>query len=121
MSDGFVALNKIDFEQAFAAFNRAGVIYPNHICIFITDEEHVMLWEESLRVYTEKCMDPKYNEAMHKDYCDFYLMGCTHFGFHPNEHICSLVRFDMLHLRCLLTRKIAKYLMDYLRKQHTNV
>ncbi|HIG67435.1 MAG TPA: hypothetical protein EYQ44_06430 [Porticoccaceae bacterium] len=30
MSDGFVALDKLDFEQAFSAFNRAGVIHPNH-------------------------------------------------------------------------------------------
>ena len=30
MSDGFVALNKLDFEQASTAFNHAGVIHPNH-------------------------------------------------------------------------------------------
>ena len=91
-----------------------GVIYPDHVCRFITDEDHVKLWEESLHVYTEKCLDPRWNEAHHKDYCDYYLKGCTHFGFHPRELIRSSIRFDMLHLRCSVTRKLAKYLMEYL-------
>ena len=30
MSDGFVALNNFDFEQALTAFKYAGVIHPNH-------------------------------------------------------------------------------------------
>ena len=72
-------------------------------------------------MYTDKSLDPNYNETMHKDYCDIYLLGCTQFGFHPKELIHSLVRFDMLHLRCSVTKKIAKYLMNYLRKQHTDV
>ena len=73
-----------------------GVINPDHVCTFITDEDHVKLWDESLHVYTEKCKDPRWNEAHHKDYCDSYLKGCTHFGFHPRELIRSSIRFDFI-------------------------
>ena len=98
-----------------------GVINPDHVCTFITDENHVKLWEQSLKVYTEKSQDPRWNESHHKDYCDFYLKGCTHFGFHPRELIRSSIRFDMLHLRCSLTRKLAKYLMEFLSQQHVDL
>ena len=34
-----------------------GVVNPNRVCTFITDEEHIKLWKESLCVYTEQCLD----------------------------------------------------------------
>ena len=72
-------------------------------------------------MYNVKPENPIWNEAHHKDYCDYYLKGCTHFGFHPRELIRSSIRVDMLHLRCSLTRKLAKYLMEYLSQQHVDL
>ena len=69
-------------------------------------------------MYNVKPENPIWNEAHHKDYCDYYLKGCTHFGFHPRELILSSIRFDMLHLRCSITRKLVKNLMEYLGQQH---
>ena len=69
MSDGFVALNKIDFEQAFAAFNRAGVIYPNHPSVQqalnqVTSEQSQLLVDQQMIQADTLAQQEQWQEAL---------------------------------------------------------
>ena len=56
--------NRLNYPFALCdCLKGHGVIYPDHVCTFITDEDHVKLWEESLRVYNVKSENLIRNEA----------------------------------------------------------
>ena len=56
-----------------------GVVDPNHKCEMLSDEDHVGLFEKSLRKFNEKKSENlNYDEERHHKYADKNLKGCTH-------------------------------------------
>ena len=69
MSDGFVALNKLDFEQAFTAFRLAGVIHPDHPSVQqalnqVTTEQSQQLVDQQMIEAAKFAQQEQWHEAL---------------------------------------------------------
>ena len=99
-----------------------GVVDPNHKCEMLSYEDHVGLFEKSLRKFNEKKSEnPYYDEERHRLYADKNLKGCTHFGYNPIELKRSSIRIDGFHLQASATRKLADHLRQYVFKQTVEI
>ena len=76
-----------------------GVTDPNHECQIITHSDQVTLFERSKRrlerQLEKQLSEPKhkYNEGIHRDWCDVNNSGITHYGFHPDVLPRDNIRF----------------------------
>ena len=69
MSDGFVALNKLDFQQAFKSFTQAGVIHPNNPSVQqainqVTTEQSQQLVDQQMIQAGEFAQQEQWHEAL---------------------------------------------------------
>ena len=55
----------------------------------------------------------------HLDWIDEHNFGVSHFGFHPNDLPRHLLRFDVFHCRCAVTRRMMSTLKNFILKQST--
>jgi tetratricopeptide (TPR) repeat protein len=69
MSDGFAALNKLDFQGAVIAFNKAGAIHPNHPSVQqalnqVTTEQSQQLVDQQMIWAGKLAQQEKWHEAL---------------------------------------------------------
>ena len=48
------------------------------------------------------------------DWADIKNEGITHFGIFPDYFRRDMIRFDVFHLRCAITRRLMKHLRKFL-------
>ena len=62
-----------------------------------------------------------YTKADHHADCDKWNNGITHFGLHPDYFDREMIRFDIFHLRCAVTRRLMSRLRDYFLRSTPDV
>ena len=95
----------------------AGVANANHICEPISHDEQIQRYERSERrwnIKRERVGESAYVKKDHMDWIDKENIGISHFGLHPNLLPRHLIRFDVFHLRCAITRRIMSNLRKFL-------
>ena len=96
-----------------------GVNNENHECKIISDDDQVYYWERSLRRWNDKRKRSceLYLQRHHRDWVDEHNFGISHYGFHPHKLPRNMLRFDVLHLRCSITRRLMSSLRKFMLTQ----
>ena len=101
-----------------------GVINEDHECKFVSHTEQIDYWERSLRRWNnkrKKVGEMNYHYFDHMQWIDNNNFGISHFGFHPNLLNRDSIRFDVLHLRCSITRRLMTNLQYFMSTQTTEI
>ena len=78
-------------------------------CVMRSDKRELQLFERSEKHWEqEKEKDPSYSVEQHKDWCDEFNEGDTHFGVHPDLLKRSSIQYDTFHA----TKSCAVQIMD---------
>jgi len=76
----------------------------------IDDSKYKRLYKRSQEHYDlRKAAISNYNDDKHRDYCNQYNSGVTHFGISPMKLRIELIHYDIFHLRSAITRKLLHY------------
>ena len=87
----------------------------NHVCTQLTHEEHVHHHERSLTRFSRKSsVDSGYDRAAHMDWIDQHNRGISHYGLSPSVFPRDRIRFDALHMKCAITRKLMTYMRRFM-------
>ena len=102
----------------------AGVTDVNHICEPISNGEQIHRYKRSERRWNNKRNKVGENMYMYKDHMDWIdtdNIGISHFGLHPNLLPRHLIRFDVFHLRCAITRRVMSNLHKFLSGSNMDI
>ena len=97
-----------------------GVINEDHECKFVSHTMQEEYWDRSLRRWDEKRQkvgEMNYHYFDHMKWIDINNCGISHFGFHPKLLNRDSIRFDVLHLRCSITRRLMTNLQYFMSTQ----
>ena len=89
-----------------------GCIDENHWCVLIPHEEQIELWDRSKKRWDRRTSADQvlkkgpHTEKNHMDWIDEHNFGVSHLGLHPSLLRRDNIRFDNLHLRCSVTRRL---------------
>jgi hypothetical protein len=80
----------------------------NHECKLFSDNEYEDLYDRSRRRWElpSTLLPKKYNEDLHRSWCDEHNYGVTHFGIDPLLLPMSTICFDTFHCSCAITRQL---------------
>ena len=101
-----------------------GVTDENHECQYVGHNEQCKYWDRSLRRWNNKMTEVgpnKYKYTHHMKWIDEKNYGMSHFGFHPTLLNRDSLRFDVLHLRCSITRQLMNHLRSFMIMQSTEI
>ena len=90
----------------------------------MTSDEYKHLYERSSVHFEARPTNsrfPDYSEKDHKDYCNRYNSGITHFGITPERLDIENMFIDIFHLRSGITRKMLHYLRHIIDGMHISV
>ena len=103
-----------------------GCIDENHECVLIPHEEQINHWDRSKRRWDRRTSADQvlkkgpYTQKNHMDWIDEHNFGISHFGLHPSLLRRDNIRFDNLHCRCSITRRLMDNLQQFILKQSTD-
>ena len=98
----------------------------HHQCKIISNDEQIKLYENSARKcerYKSKATSKgkEYTKKDHMDWVDSKNKGVSHFGIHPSLLPRDGLRFDTFHLKCAITRRLMKFLRNFILNQSPSV
>ena len=91
----------------------------NHSCIRLSDEEYREKWEHSKSKWErmQERKAGKYTVKTHKNWANENNLGVTHLGCTPTQVPLNSIRFDIMHLKAAVTRRVMNYLRNFMTKQ----
>ena len=90
----------------------------SHTCEMMTNKDYAFYQDRSLQSYEVRNRSvSSYTKAMHRDWCDKYNFGITHYGLAHDKLLVENILYDVFHMRSAVTRKLLHYFRNLLDLQ----